>query len=394
MACSPTPWSSATPPASSMSASMACAGSTPNVWSTHSIRSPTPNAPRRAAFAPSSGGTTAVSRLGAAIPPRRARRPCRRGSIASSAAGPASPPSTVCSRACAPTRANCSRCSNGPISRSTPTAPRTTFVARSPSARSAAEPAATPAATAATPSSASTKPAPSSASPSGTTSAHASKSQDASKSQPSPKSSARAPQGHPNRRDCCPCYPQASTVMGEKLAHAPRLSIVVLPFANLSGDPEQDYFADGLTDDLTTDLSNLPGSFLIAHNTALTYKGKPADVKEIGRELGVRYAVEGSVRRVGETITINAQLLSTETGAHVWADRFEGDRGKLGELQVEAVARIANALGVQLVNAEALRALRERPNNPDAVDLAMRGSAALYKGMSPESANKAIGYFD
>src|SRR5271165_4530300 len=189
-----------------MSASMACAGSTPNVWSTHSIRSPTPNAPRRAAFAPSSGATTAVSRLGAAIPPRRARRPCRRGSIASSAAGPASPPSTVCSRACAPTRANCSRCSNGPISRSTPTAPRTTFVARSPSARSAAEPAATPAATAATPSSASTRPAPSSASPSGTTSAHASPSQAARTSPNLPKSSARAPRGHPNRRDFCPCY--------------------------------------------------------------------------------------------------------------------------------------------------------------------------------------------
>src|SRR5271165_3383088 len=192
-----------------------------------------------------------------------------------------------------------------------------------------------------------------------------------------------------------PAPPVAS--VQDKLANAPRLSIVALPFTNLSADPEQDYFADGLTDDLTTDLSNLlnlPDSLVIAHTTALTYKGKAVDAKEIGRELGVRYAVEGSVRRVGETITVNAQLISTETGAHVWADRFEGDRGKLGELQVEAVARIANALGVQLVNAEALRALRERPNNPDAVDLAMRGSAALYKGMSPESANKAIGYFD
>ncbi len=193
-----------------------------------------------------------------------------------------------------------------------------------------------------------------------------------------------------------PSPPPAPTVAStqDKLASAPRLSVVVLPFANLSGDPEHDYFADGLTDDLTTDLSHLPGSFVIAHNTALTYKGKAVDAKQVGRELGVRYALEGSVRRVGETITINAQLISTETGAHVWADRFEGERSRLGELQVEAVARIANALGVQLVQAESLRAMRERPNNPDAVDLAMRGDAALTEGLSAGNANKAIGYFD
>ena len=125
-----------------------------------------------------------------------------------------------------------------------------------------------------------------------------------------------------------PAPPPASAVVDEKLAQAPRLSIVVLPFANLSGDPEQDYFADGLTDDLTTDLSHLPDSFVIAHDTALAYKGKPVDAKQVGRDLGVRYALEGSVRRVGETITINAQLISTETGAHIWADRFEGERGR------------------------------------------------------------------
>jgi adenylate cyclase len=180
----------------------------------------------------------------------------------------------------------------------------------------------------------------------------------------------------------------------DELANAPRLSIVVLPFANLGGDPEQDYLADGLTDDLTTDLSHLPNSFVIAHNTALTYKGKPIDVKEIGRELGVRYSLEGSVRRVGETITVNAQLIATETGAHIWADRFEGERGRLGEVQVELVSRIANALGAQLVQAESLRALRERPNNPDAVDLSMRGWATLTKSISPKNLNEAIGYFD
>ena len=132
----------------------------------------------------------------------------------------------------------------------------------------------------------------------------------------------------------------------------------------LSGDKEQDYFADGITDDLTTDLSHLSDSFVIARGTAFTYKGKPIDAKQIGRELGVRYLLEGSVRRVGETITINAQLISTETGAHVWADRFEGERSKLGELQVEVVSRLANSLGVELVKAEALRAMRERPKQP------------------------------
>ena len=191
-----------------------------------------------------------------------------------------------------------------------------------------------------------------------------------------------------------PPPPATPVALEDKLVSAPRLSIVVLPFANLSGDPAQDYLADGLTDDLTTDLSHLPNSFVIAHNTARTYKGKAIDVKKIGRELGVRYSLEGSVRRVGETITVNAQLISTETGAHVWADRFEGERSRLGEAQVELVSRIANALGAQLVQAESLRAMRERPNNPDAVDLSMRGWATLTKSLSPENLNEAIGYFD
>jgi class 3 adenylate cyclase/TolB-like protein len=180
----------------------------------------------------------------------------------------------------------------------------------------------------------------------------------------------------------------------DKLANAPRLSIVVLPFENLSGDMEQDYFADGITDDLTTDLSHLHDSFVIAHGTALTYKGKPVDAKQIGKDLGVRYVLEGSVRRVGETITINAQLISTETGAHVWADRFEGERSKLGELQVEAVSRLANSLGVELVKAEALRAMRERPNNPDAIDLAMRGWAAYDQSFDQATVNEVLGYFE
>ena len=161
----------------------------------------------------------------------------------------------------------------------------------------------------------------------------------------------------------------------DKLANAPRLSVVVLPFENLSADKEQDYFADGITEDLTTDLSHLQDAFVIGHGTAFTYKGKPVAAKQIGKDLGLRYVLEGSVRRVGETITINAQLISAETGAQVWADRFEGDRSKLGELQVDVVARLSNSLGVELVKAEALRAIRERPSNPNAADLAMQADA-------------------
>jgi adenylate cyclase len=187
----------------------------------------------------------------------------------------------------------------------------------------------------------------------------------------------------------------SASVAEDKLATAPRLSIVVLPFANLSGDKEQDYFADGITDDLTTDLSHLPDSFVIARGTAFTYKGKAVEAKEIGRELGVRYVLEGSVRRVGETITLNAQLISTETGAHVWADRFDGERSKVGQLQEEFVARLANSLGVELVRAEALRAMRERPNNPDAADLSMRGWAERYRGFtSKTNEDSAVGLFE
>jgi adenylate cyclase len=176
----------------------------------------------------------------------------------------------------------------------------------------------------------------------------------------------------------------------DKLANAPRLSIVVLPFENLSGDKEQDYFADGITDDLTTDLSHLQDSFVISRGTAFTYKGKPVDAKEIGKDLGVRYLLEGSVRRLGEKVEVNAQLISTETGAHVWADRFEGERGKLGELQVDVVARLANSLGVELVKAEALRSMRERPNNPDAADLAMRARARFNSSGDSKSINSDI----
>ena len=185
-----------------------------------------------------------------------------------------------------------------------------------------------------------------------------------------------------------------SPVAEDRLKSAPRLSIVVLPFENLSGDKEQDYFADGITDDLTTDLSHIPESMVISRKTAFTYKGKTVDAKAIGRELGVRYVLEGSVRRSGDKVAINAQLISAETEAHLWADRFEGDRANLGQLQVDIVARLANSLGVELVKAEALRSARERPNNPDAADLAMQGWTLINTMDDKDRFNDGIKMFE
>ena len=160
-------------------------------------------------------------------------------------------------------------------------------------------------------------------------------------------------------------------------ADAARLSLVVLPFANLSNDPAQDYFADGITENLTTELSRLHNSFVIARNTAFTFKGKNLDAKAIGKELGVRYVLEGSVQRDANRVRVNAQLIDAESGAHLWADRFEEDVADLFKLQDAVVARLAGTLQIELVNAEAQRSLHDRPRNPDAIDLTMRGLALL-----------------
>jgi TolB-like protein/class 3 adenylate cyclase/tetratricopeptide (TPR) repeat protein len=179
-----------------------------------------------------------------------------------------------------------------------------------------------------------------------------------------------------------PSLPAASA--GEESQSSPRLSIVVLPFVNLSSDPEQEYFSDGITEDLTTDLSRIPGSFVIARNTAFTYKGKAIDAKRIGRGLGVRYVLEGSVRRSGGQIRINTQLIDVETGAHLWAERFDCGSGDLFQVQDEVTRRIASGLGVELIEAESERAIRERPSNPDAVDLTMQARALANKPPSPD----------
>ena len=175
---------------------------------------------------------------------------------------------------------------------------------------------------------------------------------------------------------------------------APRLSIVVLPFVNLGGNTGQDYFVDGVTESLTTDLSRIPGAFVIARNTAFTFKSKPVDARAIGRELGVRYAMEGSVQGGGDRIRVNAQLIDTETGAHLWAERFDKPRADIFDMQDEITTRLARIVGIELVAAEGRRAERERPNNMDAVDLAMRGWAILNQPLSLRRDREACDLFD
>ena len=175
-------------------------------------------------------------------------------------------------------------------------------------------------------------------------------------------------------------------------ARAGHLSIAVLPFTNLSGDPSQDYFADGVTENLTTDLSRIRNSFVIARNTAFTFKGKNVDTKQISKELGVRYVLEGSVQRDQNHVRVNAQLIDGETGAHLWADRFEEDVANLFKLQDQVVARLANTLRSELVKAEAEK--DERSQNPDAIDLAMRGKALLWPPFTKDKTDAAHGLFE
>ena len=172
----------------------------------------------------------------------------------------------------------------------------------------------------------------------------------------------------------------------------PRLSIVVLPFANIGGDPEQEHFVDGVTESLTTDLSRIRGAVVIARNTAFTYKGKPLDVKTIGRELNVRYVLEGSVQRGGNRMRVNVQLIDAETGNHLWAERFDKPLADLFDMQDEIVARLASALNAQLVAAEARRA--EQAPNPNSMDLYFQGLAWLNKGLTPDNVAQARSFFD
>jgi TolB-like protein/Flp pilus assembly protein TadD len=173
---------------------------------------------------------------------------------------------------------------------------------------------------------------------------------------------------------------------------APRLSIVVLPLTNIGGDPEQEYFVDGVTESLTTDLSRISGSFVIGRNTAFTYKGKAVDLKQVGNELGVRYVLEGSVQRGGNRLRVNIQLIDAESGKHLWAERFDKPLADLFDMQDEIVAHLANQLGTELVAAEARRS--ERAPQPDSMDLYFQGLASVNRGLTPEYMAQARGFFE
>ena len=183
----------------------------------------------------------------------------------------------------------------------------------------------------------------------------------------------------------------ASATTPEK-STAPRLSMVVLPFANIGGDPGQDYLVDGVTESLTTDLSRISGAFVIGRSTAFTYKGKAVELKQIGRELNVLYILEGSVQRGGNRMLVNVQLIDAETGNHLWAERFEKPLADLLDMQDEIVARLANTLNAQLIAAEARRA--ERAPNPDSMDLYFQGMAWINRGTTPEYMTQARDFFE
>ncbi|RXG96442.1 adenylate/guanylate cyclase domain-containing protein [Bradyrhizobium zhanjiangense] len=187
-----------------------------------------------------------------------------------------------------------------------------------------------------------------------------------------------------------------STAKGSRttpiLPRAPRLSMVVLPFANIGGNPEQDYFVDGVTESLTTDLSRIRGLFVIGRHTAFSYKGKSIDLKQIGRELDVLYVLEGSVQRSANQLRVNVQFVDAESGAHLWADRFDKPICDLFELQDEIVSRLANALNAQLIAAEARRS--EHSLHPSALDLYFQGMARWNKGVTPAHMAQARSFFE
>ena len=167
---------------------------------------------------------------------------------------------------------------------------------------------------------------------------------------------------------------------------------MVLPFANIGGGPKQDYFVDGVTESLTTDLSRINGAFVIARNTAFTFKGKAVDVKKLGRELNVRYALEGSVQRSSNRLRVNVQLIDAENGNHLWAERLDKPVADLFDMQDEIVSRLANALDAQLIAAEARRA--EHSVHPDAMDLVFQGRGCFNRGLIPDYMTQARRFFE
>jgi pentatricopeptide repeat protein len=188
---------------------------------------------------------------------------------------------------------------------------------------------------------------------------------------------------------------QTERAAPETTRKAPPFSVAVLPFANLGGDPDQDYLADGITEDLITDLSRISGSFIIARNTSFTYKGRAIDVRQVGAELGVRYVLEGSIRHANTAVRVNAQLIDSDTGAHVWSERFDRGKQDLFSLQDEVTGRIARALNLELLEAESRRLKLGAPSSDDAQDLALRGWVELLnKPQTPETNEAARALVD
>ncbi len=169
-------------------------------------------------------------------------------------------------------------------------------------------------------------------------------------------------------------------------------SIAVLPFTNMSGDPEQDYFADGMTEDLITDLSKISGLFVIARNSTFSYKGKTVTIRQVAEELGVRYVLEGSVRRAGDQVRINARLIDATTGGHVWAERYDSSLIDVFALQDKVTQNIVTALAVNLTAVERGRQVRKETDNPEAYDAFLRGWAH-YRLYTPEDLAKSVPYF-
>jgi len=190
--------------------------------------------------------------------------------------------------------------------------------------------------------------------------------------------------------------PPPAAPVSTAVSHEPTgasLPIVVLPFVNLSNDPDQEYFADGITDDLTTDLSRISGSFVIARHTAFTYKGKTVDLKQLSHELGVRYVIEGSMRVTGGRIRVNVQLIDADNGAHLWVDRFDTSFGDLAQAQDEITGRLAQSLNLELVEAAGRRIERDTPVSPGAQEFVMRGWAWYYRPMSAVATEEGLKVF-
>jgi adenylate cyclase len=180
----------------------------------------------------------------------------------------------------------------------------------------------------------------------------------------------------------------------QPLALPDKPSIAVLPFQNMSGDPEQDYFADGMVEDIITALSRFKALFVIARNSSFTYKGRAVDVKQVGRELGVRYVLEGSVRKAPNRVRITGQLVDTATGAHLWADRFDGGLGDIFDLQDRVTESVVGAIAPAVEKAEIERAKRKPTESLDAYALCLRGLARFYQLAGRQANEEALRLFN